>query len=181
MPDTLHLPGHTKGKSLRDVSLPQYYKESFFSNDSLFHPELKGGRQGVAGDPVPYTVAGDNLITSLLIGCVLLSMLTFARSGRFIATQAKNFFFRSKLGPTTIIETSGEVRFQLFFVLQTCLFFAIGYFFYIRTFVSDTFIIEQYQIIGIFTAILAAYFLVKAIAYALTGWVFFDKKKTNNG
>ena len=177
MPDTLHLPGHTKGKSLRDVSLPQYYKESFFSNDSLFHPELKGGRQGVAGDPVPYTVAGDNLITSLLIGCVLLSMLTFARSGRFIATQAKNFFFRSKLGPTTIIETSGEVRFQLFFVLQTCLFFAIGYFFYIRTFVSDTFIIEQYQIIGIFTAILAAYFLVKAIAYALTGWVFFDKKK----
>ena len=53
----------------------------------------------------------------------------------------------------------------------------IGYFFYIRTFVSDTFIIEQYQIIGIFTAILAAYFFVKAIAYALTGWVFFDKKK----
>lgn len=42
MPDTLHLPGHKPGKSFRDVSLPQYYRESFFSKDSLFHPELKG-------------------------------------------------------------------------------------------------------------------------------------------
>ena len=47
MPDTLHLPGHQPGKSFRDVSLPQYYRESFFSKDSLFHPELKGGRLGV--------------------------------------------------------------------------------------------------------------------------------------
>ena len=29
-PDTLHMPGHSKGKSIRDVSLPQYYRESFF-------------------------------------------------------------------------------------------------------------------------------------------------------
>ena len=42
MPDTLHLPGHPAGKSFRDVSLPQYYRESFFSKDSLFHPELRG-------------------------------------------------------------------------------------------------------------------------------------------
>ncbi len=34
-PDTLHLPGWPVGKSYRDVSLPQYYKESFFSKDSL--------------------------------------------------------------------------------------------------------------------------------------------------
>ena len=39
MPDTLHLPGHKAGKSFRDVSLPQYYRESFFSKDSLFHPD----------------------------------------------------------------------------------------------------------------------------------------------
>ena len=52
-PDTLHLPGHSAGKSYRDVSLPQYYRESFFSTDSMFHPELVGGRLGVAGAPIP--------------------------------------------------------------------------------------------------------------------------------
>ena len=52
-PDTLHLPGHDIGKSLKDVNLPQYYREHFFSDNTYFHPELDGGRYGVAGDPVP--------------------------------------------------------------------------------------------------------------------------------
>ena len=52
-PDTLHLPGWPAGKSYERYSLPQYYKESFFSKDSLFHPELQGGRLGVAGTPMP--------------------------------------------------------------------------------------------------------------------------------
>ena len=92
MPDTLHLPGHEAGKSFRDVSLPQYYRESFFSKDSLFHPELKGGRLGVAGDPVPYTVAGDSFITSLLLVCFLLACIAFSKSKHFVIRQAKTFF-----------------------------------------------------------------------------------------
>ena len=64
-PDTLHLPGHDIGKSLKDVNLPQYYREHFFSNNSFLHPELDGGRFGVAGDPIPYSTKNDNIITSM--------------------------------------------------------------------------------------------------------------------
>lgn len=121
MPDTLHLPGHEAGKSFRDVSLPQYYRESFFSKDSLFHPELKGGRLGVAGDPVPYTVAGDSFITSLLLVCFLLACIAFSKSKHFVIRQAKTFFRTPRIGTTEVTETSSEVRYQFFFVLQTCL------------------------------------------------------------
>ena len=31
MPDTLHLPGHGVGRNLKEVNLPQYYRESFYS------------------------------------------------------------------------------------------------------------------------------------------------------
>ena len=65
-PDTLHLPGHDKGHNMLDTQLPQYYREGFFSKDTLFHPELPGGRYGVAGEPVPYSVHGDSFITTLL-------------------------------------------------------------------------------------------------------------------
>ncbi len=176
-PDTLHLPGHPVGKSYRDFSLPQYYRESFFSRDSLFHPELSGGRLGVAGDPVPYTIAGDNLITSLLLGCFFLGAIALAQSRRFIARQAKNFFFVQRSATTELTETSSELHFQLFLVFQTCLLFALGWFFYTQTYVASTFIIDHYKIIGIFTGIIATYFLVKLILYSFTGWVFFDKKK----
>lgn len=176
-PDTLHLPGHQPGKSLLNAPLPKYYKESFFSGDSLFHPELTGGRMGVAGDPVPYTVAGDNLITGILIASFILAAVAFSQSRRFIARQAKNFFYVPRSGTTVITETSGELRFQLFLVLQTCLMLALGFFFYTKETVSDVFIIGQYQVIGLYTGVMAVYFLLKAAAYSFTDWVFFGGKK----
>lgn len=176
-PDTLHLPGQDPGVSLKDFSLPQYYKESFFSKQPWFHPELNGGRQGVAGDPIPYTIASDNLITSLLLFCFILSTLTFSRTQRFISRQLKAFFYSPRSHSADLTETGNELRFQMFMGLQTCLLFALIYFFYIRTYVTSTFTIEQYEIIGIFTGVIATYFLFKAIAYESVGWVFFDRKK----
>ena len=34
-PDTLHLPGHGIGRNLKDVNLPQYYRENFFSKSDI--------------------------------------------------------------------------------------------------------------------------------------------------
>ena len=177
MPDTLHLPGHPAGKSFRDVSLPQYYRESFFSKDSLFHPELRGGRMGVSGDPVPYSVSGDNFVTSLLLLCFVLACVAFAQSREFILRQLRKFFYTPRFGTTEISETSTELRFQLFLVLQTCLLGAIGFFLYSRASISDTFTIEQYQVIAIYAGVVASYFLFKALLYSVVGWVFFDRKK----
>ncbi len=177
MPDTLHLPGHLPGKSFRNVSLPQYYRESFFSKDSLFHPELRGGRLGVAGDPVPYTVAGDNFVTSLLLFCFILACVAFSKSRQFIIRQSRMFFRTPSQGTTVITETSNELRFQLFLVLQTCLLVAIGYFMYSRASISDTFTIDQYLVISMYAGFVASYFLLKTVLYTVMGWVFFDRKK----
>ena len=91
-PDTLHLPGHTRGHSWRDVNLPQYYRESYFTGKPFFNPDLFGGRIGVAGDPVPYTIARDNIITLLLIFCFCIALIAYTKSRRFILRQAKEFF-----------------------------------------------------------------------------------------
>lgn len=178
-PDTLHLPGHPVPKDFRKVELPQYYRESFFSKDSLFHPELKGGRPGVAGDPIPYTIANDDLITGLLLGCFMLGCVAFAQSRGFIIRHAKNFFYAPRSGTTVITETTGEIRFQLFLGLITSLLLGILYFFYMRAYHGDTFILEQYKIIGVCTGVIGAYFLLKAFIYWFTGWVFFGKKNTD--
>lgn len=177
-PDTLHLPGHAKGTSWRDVTTFGDFKESFFTGKLYFHPDLIGGRLGVAGDPVPYSIARDNVITLLLIGCFLLAMLAFAKSKRFILRQVKEFFrppLREKM--TVITETSGEFRFQFFLILQSCLLFALVYFFFVQVSGVDTFVIDQYQVIGVYAAILLAYTMVKGALFWLTGWVFFDKRR----
>ena len=91
-PDTLHLPGHTRGHSWRDINLPQYYRESYFTGKPYFNPDLFGGRTGVAGDPVPYSIARDNLITLLLLFCFCIALIAYTKSRRFILRQAKEFF-----------------------------------------------------------------------------------------
>jgi hypothetical protein len=68
-PDTLHLPGHDVPVDLSVVNIPVYYREAFFAKE-LAAPESHPGRYGVAGDPVPYTVRGDNTMTLLLLFCV---------------------------------------------------------------------------------------------------------------
>ncbi|PTL33833.1 DUF4271 domain-containing protein [Prevotella sp. oral taxon 376] len=176
MPDTLHLPGHPRSKSVRDIGLPTYYKESFFMKDSLFHPELPGGRLGVSGDPIPYAIANDNFFASLLIGCFVLALVAFSQSRKFISRQAKNFFFVPHEHVTQIPETANEIRFQVFLVLQTYLLLALFFFFYSNAYVGEAFMLAPYPVIAIYTGIGFAYFLLKVFLYWFTGWVFFDRR-----
>ena len=175
-PDTLHLPGGPKGKSFRDVGLPQYYKQSFFSDNPMYHPEIQGGRQGVAGDPIPYTVGGDNVMTVVLIACFAITVLVLAHLSRFIGKQFRRIFYAPGDRDMSITETSGELELQFFMVLQTSLFLSMAYFFYTNSPITGTFVVQQYTIIGIFAAIVIAYFLIKALLYLIVNMTFFGSK-----
>lgn len=176
-PDTLHLPGHSRGHSWRDINLPQYYRESYFTDKPFFDPNLFGGRIGVAGDPVPYSIARDNVITLLLLFCFCIALIAYAKSRRFILRQAKEFF-RPPVSEnmTSVTETSDELRFQFFLVLQSSLLLGLVCFFYTQLYVTDTFQIDQYQVIGVFALAVLGYMLVKTLLYWFTGWVFFERR-----
>ena len=118
-------------------------------------------------------------LTALLIGCFIVAMVAFANSRRFFMRQAKYFFREPNSNTTEMTETSAEVRFQFFFVLQACLLLATVSFIYTLECVADTFILSsQYQLVGIFFGIFAAYFLVKLIASWAVNNVFFGRKKS---
>ena len=177
-PDTLHLPGHDAGKSVKDVSLPKYYRENFFSADSLFHPELNGGRYGVAGDPMPYSLRSDNVISILFLLCFIVGMIAFAKSRRFIVRQAKRFFYVPRSETSTVTETSTEVRFQFFLVLQTVLLLSLLQYFYTQRYIGNTFILSsEYQLIAIYFGMWTGYFVLKGLLYTFVNTVFFGARQ----
>ena len=160
------------------VDLPQYYKEGFFSKDSLFHPELEGGRYGTIGDPIPYSVRGDDVITSLLLVFFILAVIAYSHVRGFFTRQAKNFFYVSHDGTTTMTETGSEARFQVYIVFLTSLMFSTLYYFYSLHYTGDAYVLSsQYYLILIFWAIFLLYFLVKIGLYTLVNNVFFDGKR----
>lgn len=155
--------------------LPQYYREGYFSGDSLLHPEISGGRYGVAGDPVPFTIRGDNTFTALLLFCFVIFIVSVAHSQQFIVRRFKEFFYHSD-NPSN--ETSSEFRFQLFLVLLDCLLLGISTYIFVVHYVADTFVVDSnLLVVSIFVAAFIAYFLIKHILHAFVDSVFFDGKK----
>ena len=156
---------------------PLYHTRSLVQPDSIYRPEYAVYRRGVAGDPVPYTIAGDPIVTSILLFCFMIAAVAIAQAGNFLQRQLKNFFRTQREGTTVVTETSSELRFQFFLVAQTCLLLALIVFISSRDFAKESFSIAHYQILGLFTAIFAVYFIVKFLLYSVVNWVFFDKKK----
>ena len=178
-PDTLHLPGHGIGHNPRDIRIPDYNKESFLAGDSLFHPELAHEPFGIAGDPVPYNIANDNIISSLLLGCFILSLLAFSFSRDYIVQQVKDFFYIPRREDIKT-PTSNEVLALFFFAIQTCLLLALSYFLYVKAYVADTFIFaEEYLFIGLLFLVILLYSILKYPLYTLVNHTFFFGK--NNG
>lgn len=178
-PDTLCLPGHEQWTRPGEVTQPEEYIRTFFMNDTTFRPEIGANRLGIAGDPVPYTIRGDNTLTALLVVCFVIAMLAFAGTRRFIMMQARQFLRGSRNGDADYSETSAEVRAQLFFALLTCLLFAIISFVYTLNNVADTFILSsQYQLVAVFFGIYVAYFGVRMFVYWAVNSVFFGSRKS---
>lgn len=152
-PDTLHLPGHPIGKSIKEVSVPQYYNETYFKNNNLYRPEVAGGRMGVAGDPRPYQTSTDNLFSSIIITCILATILIISYMRHFFLIETKEFFAPARKEELKQKETSIEYIFQIILSLQAYFVIALVFFDYTQTHISQTFTVEtEYQVIAIFLA-----------------------------
>ena len=177
-PDTLHLPGHDRGHNMLDVDIPQYYREGFFSKDTLFHPELQGGRNGIAGDPVPYTVHADNLMTGLLLLCFIMIVVAFSSVKDFLLHQFKSFFYFSRDVSSEVSETAVEFRFQFFLVMLASLLISLRFYFYTLYYIGETYILRSpYYLILIYWGIIMGYYLLKAMLYTIVNLVLFDSKR----
>ena len=179
--DTIYLPLRDGGQSLTDVQLPKYYREGYFSKDSLFHPELPGGSFGVGGDPLPYTIHNDSVITSVLMLFFILMVIAYANTHAFFNRQLKNLFYAPHDGLGEMSVTGNELRFQLFLALLCCVILALLYYFYTIRYIGDSFFLQsQYQLIAIFLAMMVGYFLLKWMVYTVVNSVFFDGKRTRH-
>lgn len=164
-----------------DVQLQQYDWRGYFADDSLSLTEVPGKSFGVAGDPMPYNLQSDDVITSLLFCCFILAVYAFSSVRGFLARQAKHLFYTSHEEQAEMTETAGEVHFQLLLVLLTSLFIALLYYLYTLQVHGETFILDSpYQLIAIYLGIVLGYFLMKLLLYSVVNRTFFDSKRNKH-
>ena len=166
--DFLQLLGRGQGQSMLDTQLPQYYREGFFSKDTLLHSELPGGLSGVPGAPVPYSIHNDSVITSILLGFFILVVWSFSYTHEFIIHQIKNFFYIPHETTSGMSETGTELRIHVFMVVLSSLLLSLLYYFYTIHFIGETFVLQsQYHLIAVYLVLMIIYFLAKGLLYTV--------------
>ena len=123
-------------------------------------------------DPIPYTIRGDNLFTSLLLICMIVFAVSVSNTRQFVSRQLKGFFYQP-LGSRNMSETTGELRFQFFLVLLGCLLLSISTFIYVIDYVSENYLLENYQMVAVFFSVFLGYILLKGVLYEIVNNVFF--------
>lgn len=178
-PDTLSLPGVKEWTCPGKVNAPVHYIEQLFRRDTTLFKGAELGRGGVAGDPVPYSVRGDDVLTALLLVCFIAALAAYKGTRRFFSMQAKRFFRSRETAADDMPETTAELRSQAFFMLQTCLLLALVSFVYTLENVADTFVLSsQYQLVAVFFGMYVAYFAAKMLVYWLVNNVFFGRRNS---
>lgn len=168
------------GKSLKaDVKpLPKYYKESFFSKDSLLHTELRGGRYGIAGDPIPYSFRNDDVLTPLFIIITLALMLAISRARQFLKFQASHFFRKIRTDSSLDRETASQRKYLIFAEVYSSVVLTLLFYFYAKEYITDTYITyTEYTLLCIFLGCFGGFFLVQHLLQAAVDNVFFPPRE----
>jgi len=153
------------------------YRESYFKHSQFFHEEVNADRLGVIGDTVPYSIANDSIVTMALVLCILASLLMVSRSWRLICYQTKELFRAPRENSVELRETADEMRYQSYFCFQGVILLGILAYSTAVRYLSSEFIFEHYTMLGIFSAIFGAYYIIREGLTLIVHSVFFEKRQ----
>ncbi len=179
-PDTLNIPGLVGRNPYASLdSLPVAYRQGYFANDSLLHPELQVHPTGYVADPLPYRLWSDDWVTGTLLIVFLIGVFLIHRSRKFFLLQAKNFFFpTNEMKNASPIETSigGDTNFLTTLLLSIMgALVAFGYIQYEYGIFLGT--LSPYVLLGLFVAGWLLYFFFRRMIYSFVNWIFFNKEQ----
>lgn len=153
------------------------YRESYFKGTPFFHEEIPASRLGVSGDPVPYTLASDDIVTTVLLICLLLTLATVARSWHFLQLQTKALFRPTHENTAPQRETAGRILSQTFFFLEGIVLLGLLSCSAVVYYSDDNTAVGHYTMLGIFCAIYAGYYVMHSILKGIVHAVFFEKRQ----
>jgi hypothetical protein len=174
--DSLLMPKSDDTIQVTVNKMPEYNRQSFFAKDTLIYKENQSGRFGIAGDPVPYSVRTDNVLTPLLIFGVLMLMYSVRRSSRLFAFQLRNFFHTVRTDSSIQRETAAEKRYLLYMDVYTAVILGLMFFFYSKAYIAETYVTySEYSLMAIFVGIAMGYFVFEYLLQKLVNNIFFSQ------
>ena len=131
---------------------------------------------GLEALPLPYSPGRDDGISLVLLACFFLSSYVLAHSYKFLLQLGSCFLLHRDRASIFGTSAGSDMRYLLLLVLQTCILTGLYIFICFSAArpeqVSE---INSMGLLGVCVAGSLVYLSLKWLAYALLGWIFFDK------
>lgn len=177
--DSITWPDFTKEPQRNAINdtLPTYYRETFLSRDTVFNSEYHIGRLGVAGDPIPYTIRTDNVLSSVIIVSTLIMLFCVRRASRFFSFQYRNFFRIVRNDSMLVKEAASDTRNLIYISLYGAMILSLVFFSFTKEYVAETYITySEYTLMAIYMAEIAGYIFGEILLQRGVNSVFFPRQ-----
>lgn len=132
----------------------------------------------MTGEPLPYLLRTDGMITVLLFLCLLLVAYTLSYGRKHLARQLKSIFTNRERGSLFDDATSEDMRYTLLMLFHSCTVWGICAYHYFSYTTPRLFQHLPHSLLLVaFVGSMALLLLAKCFAYQFVNWIFFDKAR----
>ncbi len=160
-----------------------FQQYAYVSADTLHLTRYHSEREfasGLEAPRLPYAPRTDNGIALLLLLCFVLTSLTLGRSKKLLSEMLKGFIYHRERTSLFSFSTSGEMRFLLLLLGQTCVLGGVVAFnYFVDAKPALITLVHPHVLLGIYIGVALAFLLFKWLVYSFLGWIFFDKTKSD--
>lgn len=131
---------------------------------------------GIAGEPIPYRLQDDNVVTIVLFVCFFLVAWVVSESRYFLNHQLKNFFIERTRTNLLTRDPQNELRGRSVLIFQSCFIIGLLLFDLTRESPPNVFYnISPHLTLAVYVGAFLMYFLSKICIYRFVNNVFFTR------
>ena len=129
-----------------------------------------------AGDPLPFRMASDNYVGSILLVCFCIIALLVAHAQHYLALSVKEFFNDRQRENMFNDSSDGKVRGSFFFSLALSISLGVLFLDYQQLRMPEIFHeVSPYMVLGVNVAGCVIGYGVRTLLYAFVNMIFFDR------
>ena len=135
---------------------------------------------GMSGEPLPYLLHTDWMVTTLLLICILLTTIAFAKEEKYLLNRLKSSIASRERASMFDEATTTDVRYTFLLVLHSCILLGLCiYHYYTQEMPTLLEKIAHFYLLGGTILLVCFLFMIKCALYSFINWTFFQKAKNS--
>lgn len=135
---------------------------------------------GMPGEPLPYLIHTDWMITLVLFLCTLGSTLVLSKEKKYLLQQLKVSFTSRERSSMFDEVTTSAIHYKILLVVHSCVLLGFCFYYYYTNSLPELFErIRHSWLLGGYTLSIGIFIALKSILYQFINWVFFQKVRNS--